>query len=129
LDLEEFADRYARCLEAKTYAELDELLADLPLWPGGAAAAGGWDPGRGPGRAWPTGARLFPLAWLVPLAVMTVLVASAAFSGHGFFWPVFPLVFFFVVRPLLWGRGLGRGRWGGRGWGCGHHDQRDYQRA
>ena len=30
LDTDEFADRYGRCLEAKTYAQLDALITDLP---------------------------------------------------------------------------------------------------
>ena len=31
LDADEFADRYGRCLEAKTYAQLDGLITDLPF--------------------------------------------------------------------------------------------------
>ena len=30
LDTDEFGERYGRSLQAKTYAELDELIADLP---------------------------------------------------------------------------------------------------
>jgi hypothetical protein len=30
LDSREFQERLERCLEAKTYAELDELVADFP---------------------------------------------------------------------------------------------------
>lgn len=37
LDSDEFADRYGRCLEAKTYLELDGLLTDLPVLNGGPA--------------------------------------------------------------------------------------------
>jgi hypothetical protein len=48
---------------------------------------------------------------LVPL----VVIAVAASGGH-LFWLAFPLVFFFVIRPLLWrSRGL-RGR---DSWACG----------
>jgi len=56
LDSDEFADRYGRCLEAKTYVELDGLLSDLPVrnsgspstssspatWPGASPWADRW---------------------------------------------------------------------------------------
>jgi len=98
LDPDEFQERLGRCLAAKTYAELDELVADFPspeAEQGRAARAWGW-------RPWP-----FPL---LPLA----LIAVIAFSGGHLVWLAFPLIFFFVVRPLLWGswgRGHGRGFW------------------
>jgi hypothetical protein len=97
LDDDEFEERLARCLTAKTYAELDELIADFP--------AGGRE-ARSVGRGW--GWQRWPL--LVPALVV---IAIAASGGH-LFWPAFALIFFFVLRPLLWrSRGVrGRGMWG-----------------
>jgi Domain of unknown function (DUF1707) len=94
LDSGEFHERLERCLEAKTYAELDELVADIP----GAEAER--DRSR---RAWPS--RPWPLV-LLPLAV---IAAIAATGGH-LVWLALPLVFLFVVRPFVW-RSSSRGRW------------------
>jgi hypothetical protein len=96
LDTNEFQERLERCLAAKTYAELDELVADFP---------GQQTDDAREGRTWWW--RPWPFA-LLPLAV---IVAIAVSGGH-LFWLAFPLIFFFVVRPLLWrswGRGYGRG--------------------
>jgi hypothetical protein len=93
LDADEFQERLERCLAAKTYAELDELVADFPRpepEQDRAEQAWGW-------RPWPFA--------LLPLA----LIAAIAFSGGHFVWLAFP-VFFFVVRPLLW-PSRGRGFW------------------
>jgi Domain of unknown function (DUF1707) len=89
---DEFQERLDRCLAAKTYAELDALVDDFPA-----------DEGRSRGgRGW--GWRPWPLV-LLPL----VVVASVASGGH-LFWLASPLIFFVVLRPLLWrSRGL-RGR-------------------
>jgi hypothetical protein len=89
LDSEEFDDRLARCLTAKTYAELDALLADLPA-----------DEPTTPQRRRPR-LSVFPFAF-VPL--LPIVVAALVFTHGGAGWLVFP-IFFFVVRPLLWGRG------------------------
>ena len=51
LDTDEFADRFGRCLEAKTYAQLDVLLADLPEGAEAAFTAGPPRSGLRPGRA------------------------------------------------------------------------------
>ena len=61
LTTDEFAERYGRCLEAKTYAQLDALIADLPLdtepafqsGPAPWAAGSAW---RVAGPRWPAGA-------------------------------------------------------------------------
>ena len=95
LDSDEFEQRLERCLAAKTYADLDTLLADFP----------GLEPPvsrRSRFAMW----RLWPVP-LLPLAVIAAIFLS---GGHALFL-VIPLVFFCVVRPLLWGR---RG-----GWACG----------
>ena len=52
LDTDEFAERYGRSLQAKTYAELDELIADLPADTEPVAAVGA-APGGSPGAAAP----------------------------------------------------------------------------
>jgi hypothetical protein len=90
LDLEEFQARIERCLAAKTYADLDALLADLPR---------DEPEPRRPRRPWPLPVLLVPL--VLVLAVVGGLHAA---------WLAVPL-FFFVVRPLLW-RGSGRRPYG-----------------
>jgi hypothetical protein len=101
LDTEEFQARLDRCMAAKTYAELDGLIADFPREESEA---------RRPRRS--GSPRLWPLAFpLFPLAVIAAIIAG----GH-FVWLAIPL-FLFVVRPLAWrswGAGYARG-----GWGCG----------
>jgi DUF1707 SHOCT-like domain len=97
LDNEEFQQRIERCLAAKTYAELDELLTDLP----------GPETER-PAR--PTSARRrrpLPFA-LLPLAV----IAAIALSGGHLIWLAVPLFFLFVVRPRAW-RSAGPGHLAG----------------
>ena len=92
LTSDEFQERLDRCLTAKTYAELDALVEDFPAD----------EERRRLGRGW--GWRPWPFA-LMPL----ILIAIAASGGH-LFWLAFPLIFFFVLRPLLWrSRGF-RGR-------------------
>jgi hypothetical protein len=119
LDTDEFAERFGRSLQAKTYAELDELIADLPAdaEPAAAGATSGGSPGgngnRRAGAPW--------AGWLprpVPVFIwLALVVAIAVASGGHLLWIAFPL-FFFVVRPLLRRSGWsGRsGRWGP--WGC-----------
>jgi hypothetical protein len=96
LDAEEFETRLGRCLAAKTYAELDELIADFP--PDGverhrAGQPGGWRPWR----------LAFPF-------VALALVATIALSGH-VAWLAVPVFFLFVVRPLAWRGGYARSSW------------------
>jgi hypothetical protein len=86
LDADEFQARLEQSLAAKTYADLDALVADLP----------------GPADEHRRGVRdrrRFPIPFpLVPIALVAFVVAL----GHGF-WPVFPLllVFVFVVRRVV----------------------------
>jgi DUF1707 SHOCT-like domain len=113
LDTDEFAERYGRSLQAKTYSELDELIADLPADPEPAFSAGNRtaiSPGGYPRAGRPS--------WMVPAFILLAVVAVLALaSGGHVFWVAFPL-FFFVVRPLMWRSGIGgrSGRWGP--WGC-----------
>jgi uncharacterized protein DUF1707 len=93
LDTSEFEARLERCMAAKTYAQLDELIADFP-------------PERE--RAQRSQARTrwgrSPLFLLLP----AVLIAAVVSGGH-LAWLAFPLVFF-VLRPLMW-RSWGGGYW------------------
>jgi hypothetical protein len=124
LDTDEFADRYGRCLEAKTYAQLDSLIVDLPFdgraqYQAGPAA---WAGSEWTARRWRGARRL----WRIPVFAWVVLFLALAVGGHVWPWLAFPLLFFFVLRPLIWrsawrtagpGPGWGqRGSWGP--WGC-----------
>ena len=100
LDYDELQARLERAMAAKTYAELDELIADLPD-----AAA------RRRAQQVPTlGRPLLPFRFLpVAFLVLALALITAIAAGAGFAWLLIPLVVFFVVRPLIW-----------RGWGGGH---------
>jgi hypothetical protein len=101
LDSDEFQQRLERCLTAKTYAELDRLIADFP---------GRREEEDRHGRV--RERRPWPFA-LLPLAVLAAIVLT---GGH-LVWLAVPVFFLVVVRPLFWrswGRGYGRG-----GWSCG----------
>jgi hypothetical protein len=99
LDTEELEARLERCMNAKTYAQLDELVADFPP--------------DSEERVRPRQVRRWPSAFVfVPAA----LIAAIVFGMH-VAWLAIPLFFFFVVRPLLWrtrAGGYARG-----GWACG----------
>jgi hypothetical protein len=93
VDSVEFDERLSHCLAAKTYAELDGLIVDLP------------SQGSAPRRS----GRI--LAWPFPLLPVVAVVIAAMVLSHGhLFWLAFPLFFLFVLRPLLWRRGPGS--WG-----------------
>ena len=84
IDAVEFQERLDRCLTARTYGDLDTLVADLP----------GDDPprrrhtARWAPRPWPVG--------VLPLIVIGLIVAS----GGRALWLAFPLFFaLFVLRP------------------------------
>jgi hypothetical protein len=98
LDSDEFQERLDACMAAKTYADLDRLVTDLP---------GGEPSGTRPaGRPWRRRPWLFPL---LPLALIAAIVVGT--DPHA--WFLIPLVAFFVVRPLVWRS------WGWGVWGCG----------
>jgi len=122
LDADEFAERFGRSLEAKTYAELDALLLDLPIeqaeppaassgwWanPAPAWPSSGWlPPGGGPaggGPGYPGGPFgppaqqrshwLWPGAALVLFWLAITLVVFSATGGH-LIWFFFPLAWVF----------------------------------
>ena len=92
LDNDEFDARLARCLAAKNYAQLDELIGDFPAderetrrplgrW--------GWRP------------------WPLPFVFLPLLSAAIVFSHGRAAWLVVPFFVWFVVRPFVW-RGFGR---------------------
>jgi len=92
LDADEFQERLDRSFAAKTYAQLDALIADLP----------GHEPPRAR-RDFPWRARPWPVG-LIPIVVIALVLAS-----HGrVLWLAFPLFAIFVLRPLVW-RAWGRG--------------------
>jgi hypothetical protein len=96
IDTEELQARLGRCLAARTYAELDALVADLPSQAAGA----------------PRAVRTRP--WPLPFPLLPIAVIAAIALGHGhFLWLAIPF-FFFVVRPLH-GRTGPRGRVTGDG--------------
>jgi hypothetical protein len=97
LDTDEFQARLDHCLKAKTYAELDELIADFPR----AEAERGRSGQPQTWRTWPHPVLLLPLA----------LIAALAVGGH-FAWLAIPFLFF-IARPLAWRSwgGYGRGLW------------------
>jgi hypothetical protein len=100
LDPDEFQARLERCLSAKTYADLDELIADFPRHEDER-----YQPYRSaPWRPWP-----------VPFLLLPLIVIAAVVAGPHLAWLAVPLFFLLVVRPLAWRR------WGGgpaRAWAC-----------
>jgi hypothetical protein len=80
LDTAELEDRLERCYAAKTYAELDRLVRDLP------------QPRPRPGQRRPS--PRIPIV-AVPLALGLLALAVAT---HGHVFVIWPLLFFLVVR-------------------------------
>jgi hypothetical protein len=95
IDSDEFQTRLERCLAAKTYADLDELVADFPR--------------EEAERRAPAGSRSRH-AWPLALPFMFVALIAALTGGH-LAWLGVPLLLFFVVRPLVWRARGGYGRW------------------
>jgi hypothetical protein len=91
LDNDEFEERIARCLAAKTYAELDELIGDFPADERETRLV----VGRRGWRPWP-----------VLFVFLPLLVAAIVFSHGRAAWLAVPFFFWFVVRPFFW-RGFG----------------------
>jgi hypothetical protein len=98
IDADEFQQRLERCLTARTYADLDPLFSDLP----------GPEGARRP-AAWRRSLHRHP--WPIPLLPIAIIAIVAVSLGHV---PLndIPLVFIFVVTPIMWG---GYGGWHGPG--------------
>jgi hypothetical protein len=79
LDAEELEERLGRALAARSRSDLAALLEDVPETRGAPAVARRRRPGKDP-RAL--------------LAVAVLLVAIWAVSGAGYFWPMWPLLWF-----------------------------------
>jgi hypothetical protein len=107
LDTDEFQARLDRCLAAKTYDDLDELIADFP--PDAAEH-------RRTGQPWMW--RPWPLPFLF---LPFIFIGAAIAVGAHFVWLAFPLLFFFVVRPLFWRARTGYAR---GPWACGPRNPR-----
>jgi hypothetical protein len=88
LDTEEFEERTAAALSARTRGELDSVLADLPRMR---------DPRRAEARR-AAARRGFEEHLRTYVMVMALLVAIWALTGMGYFWPVWP--------ALGWGIGI-----------------------
>jgi hypothetical protein len=100
LDNDEFDERLGRCLAARTYAELDQLIADFPV-----AEA---ERRQSPRVAW----RWRP--W--PLMFLPLIALAIVFSHGRAAWLVVPFFFWFVVRPFVWGYGWRAAAWRSAGW-------------
>jgi DUF1707 SHOCT-like domain len=98
LDAVEFQERLDRSLAAKTYSDLDTLVADLPDdAPPRPRRARGWTP-----RPW-------------PLALFVVLVLATIVASHGHvLWLALPIFAYLVLRTLYWRSGPCRYRGYGR---------------
>jgi hypothetical protein len=94
LDTDELQERLDRCFAAKTYAELDAVVDDLPRPRSRPRTTATTRAGR---SAWG-----LPVLPLVPL----LIVALALSHGH-LAWLAVPLLVLFVVRPRRWRRRCG----------------------
>lgn len=95
LDTDELQDRIERCYSARSYADLDALVADLP--------------GEDPVEDSPRRSRRAPRLAVMPL--LPLLIVALALSHGRAVWLLVPLAFFFFVAPLR-----RQGRWAP---GCG----------
>lgn len=86
LTLDEFQDRVAKTYSSRTFGELDELTADLPTLA---------RPGPKPVTRRQRATRDHVIAYVV---VNLFLVVIWAVTGHGYFWPIWPI--------LGWGLGV-----------------------
>src|SRR5215467_5569253 len=79
LTLEEFSQRMDRATTAKTRAELDRLVADLPTTPGAAGnAVAGRDPGRSSWHISPIGGLSVSGPWRMERSVIVVSLIGGA---------------------------------------------------
>ncbi len=101
----ELDDRTGRVLTARTWGELDDLLADLPAGPAGSrvpvTAAAGVLPQRPPGRT----ARV-PVAVLAGIVIAAVVLAGAGHARWGILWLVIPVLL--LARRMACSAGASR---------------------
>ena len=90
LDADEFQERLERCLSAKTLAELQTLLGDLPQLRA-ARERRVYEAAR---------ARAVPRVAL-GVALVAALIIASALTDRPLFFPAVPLVLF-ALRPLWW---------------------------
>ena len=88
LTSEELEERLERAFSARTDAELEPLVADLPAPARAASAAPRWDSEHV--RAY--------------VAVSLMLVAIWALTGAGYFWPIWPILGWGIVLADTGGR-------------------------
>jgi hypothetical protein len=117
LDMEEFSERMDRAYAAKTLAELDELMADLPrdAAPATPRAAGALEERRARRQ------QTFYRSLAIYLAVNAMLVVVWLFSGRGYFWPIWVM--------LGWGIGIVAQGVSAFGPGAGLDDQDEHRRG
>jgi hypothetical protein len=105
LDMEEFSERMERVYGAKTLAELEELMTDLPRDATPVA----------PTPAGPLAERRLRLrqsfyrSLAIYLAVNGMLVGIWAVSGAGYFWPIWPIMGWGIAIVAQAVRALGPG--------------------
>ncbi len=86
IDTDELQERIDRCYAAKTYAELDALLADLP--------------GDDPRERVSERPRRRPVPRIALLPLLPILIVALALSHGHVLWLVVPVAFFLFVRPM-----------------------------
>lgn len=130
LNLHEYDERLRDAYAARTYAELNALLADLPgplpghpaqIVPGSPGSPAPWAPG--PDGRYPLATRRWIAqhwsGWVGPVAICTAiwLALSAASGGWQYFWPFWVAVPWGIVLLVNTFRGLANGepqRWAAR---------------
>jgi hypothetical protein len=88
IDTDELQDRISRCYGARTVAELDALLADLPRDP--PTHERSWSHGRG------------SLPIILPIVLVLTVLGSAAHDHRHAIWPVLVLVFLATAIARRW---------------------------
>ena len=104
LDLNEYDERLQQTYAAKTYADLDGLLSDLPgTVPPQQSQVAAYQRPAAPGQPPAAPRQSHPLAWVGPyggvvLVCVLIWALSSASSGHlTYFWPIW------VMIPMILG--------------------------
>jgi len=89
IDTDELQDRISRCYGARTVAELDALLADLPSDPPPATRS--WSYGR------------WPVPMILPIVLVLMVLGSATHHyRHNSIWPVLVLALLATAIVRRW---------------------------